>query len=123
MKWLTLIFILVIIAMVVAADLGRLPRLIDVLIYETHYGDKIGHFVLMGVLSFLVNASALSTFPRRNPGRIILITSLVLAAIVGAEEFSQRYFPKRTSSLADLAFSYAGILVFAGLAWLYKGRR
>lgn len=115
MKWLTLIFFVFIAAVVVAADEGRLPALI-VALYAFPAGDKVGHFVLFGLLAFLLGLSLPLAGPPR-PWLTLAAAGMVLAVLVGAEEWSQSYFANRHASWADLASSYAGILSFTCLAW------
>jgi polysaccharide biosynthesis protein VpsQ len=112
----TILFSLLIVAIVVAADTAVLPHLLERL-YSFPGGDKAGHFLLFGILSFLVNESALSLFPRRIPARLVLTVSLLLAILIGLEEWSQSLFPARTMSLSDLLASYAGVSAFAILAY------
>ncbi|MBT7073828.1 MAG: hypothetical protein HN922_02845 [Anaerolineae bacterium] len=118
-----IIFALIIIFL---ADSGNLPRVIRQL-YDFPNGDKIGHFFLMGLLSYTLNQAALSTRnsssnKKRNDrdlnlGRLIWTVSLSLAFFVTFEEISQIYFPHRTFSLSDLAVNYLGIALFAWIAW------
>jgi len=118
-KWLhfaTLLFGLFIVAIVVAANMDRFPQPLKYL-YNFPGGDKVGHFGLFGLLGFLLNRSALVLFPRRNPARLILTVSLLLSILIGLEEWSQSLFPARTMSLSDLLASYAGVAVFALLAY------
>ena len=118
-KWLyltTLLFSLLIVVIVICANADQIPRPLEYL-YAFPGGDKAGHFFLFGILSFLLNRSALVLLPKRNPARIILTISLLLSIIVGLEEWSQFLFPARTMSLIDLSASYAGVLVFALLAY------
>ena len=49
--------------------------------------------------------------------RLSLFVTLLLAIGIGLEEWSQSLFPTRTMSLIDLLASYAGVLVFAILAY------
>jgi len=121
-KWVfasTLIFLLFIIAIVIGADTDRLPRLID-LLYHFPGGDKVGHFILFGILCFLLNRSAQMLFPKGNNLHINLTTSLLLSIVIGLEEWSQSLFPSRTMSIADLMASYAGVFIFALLAYRKK---
>ncbi|MGD0004821.1 MAG: VanZ family protein [Anaerolineaceae bacterium] len=120
-KWLTIVFILLLMAIVFAADSRRLPVFVADL-YSFPNGDKVGHFVLMGLLSLLVNLTVLSGPGRRTPRRAVT-ASLVVAGMVALEEFSQRFFPSRNSSWADLAASLAGIVVFGALAWFFVERK
>ena len=115
----TLLFSIMIVTIVVIANLDQLPRAIEH-VYDFPGGDKVGHFVLFGLLSFLWNKSALSLFPDRVPARVILTISLLLAFIIGLEEWSQALFPARTMSLIDLLASYTGVGVFALLAYRTK---
>ena len=112
----TVLFVLLIGAMVIGADTGHLPRLIDNF-YHFPGGDKVGHFILFGILSFLLNRSALALFPDKNPVRLILIVSLILAIMIALEEWSQVLFPLRTASFIDLAAGYLGVCIFAILAY------
>jgi polysaccharide biosynthesis protein VpsQ len=120
-KWLTILFILLLAAIVFAADSRQMPGFVAGL-YDFPNGDKVGHFVLMGLLSLLVNLGVLSG-PGRRTLRRAITASLVVAGVVALEEFSQQFFPGRNSSWADLASSLAGIIVFGGLAWFLTERK
>ncbi len=107
-------FGVLIITIIVLADtrhLGFLGQL-----YDFPYGDKAGHFLLFGLLSLLVNLAVLEQPHAQQPGNMALRASMVLALLIGFEEFSQRWFPGRTSSWADLAASYLGVGLFAWAA-------
>ena len=93
-----------------------MPGFIAVL-YAFPYGDKVGHFLLIGGLAFLVNLS-LSCRTIGLAKRNILLGSLVVAALVTVEEASQALFKTRNASLGDLGSSYLGILAFSRLAVL-----
>ena len=100
-KWLlgsTLLFLLSIIAIVIIANMGQFPDPLKGL-YNFPGGDKVGHFLLFGILSFLLNRSALTLFPNRNPTRLTLTVSLLLSVLIGLEEWSQSLFPSRTMSM------------------------
>lgn len=122
MKGWVVLYGLVIVAIVVLADtqrLGIIGRL-----YEFPGADKVGHFVLYGVLSLLVNLVTLERWKRLGVWRVALLTSALLAALIGLEELSQNLFPARTSSWADLAAGYLGVALFAGVAvWIRLKRR
>ncbi len=120
-KWLTILFVLLLAAIVFAADSGQMPGFVAGL-YNFPNGDKVGHFVLMGLFSLLVNLAVLSG-PGRRTLRRAVTASLVVAGVVALEEFSQRFFAGRHSSWADLASSLAGIMVFGGLAWFLIERK
>jgi len=115
MKWLTIVFSLVLAAIIVAANKGSLPQFLRVF-YDFRGGDKVGHFVLMGILSFLMNMAVPLGPPERRWRGPVLATCLILVAVT-IEEASQAFFPSRTLSWMDLASSYAGILAFGYGAW------
>ena len=119
-RW-AVLFALVIILLVVLADTGHLGLLSRV--YDFPYGDKVGHFVLFGLLSLLVNLAVFEARPQADLRQLAIWTSLALALLIGLEEYSQRWFSSRHSSLQDLAASYAGVIVFAWLAMLIANRK
>ena len=122
MKWLTALFALFIILVIVFADLGYLGGPIRALASFPN-GDKVGHFLLIGVLSFLVILSSIQSFPARNPLLVTIITGLILALLFTVEEASQGPLNNRDASLTDLAANYAGILVFGSSAWILNKMR
>jgi len=82
------------------------------------HGDKIGHFLVMGLLAFMVNRLLDNRFQMIGK-RKFLLGSLIVAAIVTAEEFCQIFIPSRTFSPFDLIADFAGIFIFGRLAvWL-----
>lgn len=84
------------------------------------FGDKIGHFGLIGMLTFLVNcAMKARTF---SLGKFqLLLGSSVLFVLVTLEEFSQIWLDNRNFDLVDLSANYLGILVASSLVyWIYK---
>ena len=111
-----LLFLFFILLIIVAADAGVLASYLG-FIYDFPGGDKVGHFVLYGILSFLMARA----FPRPvRLGRISApIVTLILLAFAALEEYSQNFFATRTYDLVDLTFSFLGILAGAWLA----GRR
>ena len=84
-------------------------------------GDKIGHFILFGILAFLVNLVMRATVVRWG-GRAMLLGSIIVMTIVFAEEVSQLFFASRTFELLDLTADLAGIWVFGQLARWYVKR-
>ncbi len=85
-------------------------------------GDKLGHFVLMGLLSFLLNVS-FDCRTVRAFGWTLLLGSLVACVAVTLEEFSQIFVRYRTFDPVDLIFDYGGIWAFGRLALYFKIRR
>ena len=122
MKYISAFFLIFIIAVIVLADGGNLPRPIRA-IYDFPNGDKFGHFILFGLLTFFITRAFLSSFPSKSRGWVTLSTGLVLALLIGLEEFSQKFFPTRTFNLIDLLASYAGIVTFALLAFYWRKPR
>jgi VanZ family protein len=114
MKRWTILFGLFLVVIIVLADTRHLGALGAV--YDFPYGDKVGHFVLFGLLSLVANLSVFEARPNADRKRLAVITSLILALLIGLEEFSQRYFPTRTSDWLDLTASYLGMAFFAWLA-------
>ena len=78
-------------------------------------GDKCGHFLLMGLFSFLLNASlccrTVEVFLRR-----MLLGSVIVSVVVTLEELSQIFLQYRSFDLVDLLFDYLGIWVFGKVA-------
>jgi len=64
----------------------------------------------------LVDLALFRSLPRRSPKLVVVTIGLILAVLIGLEEFSQQYFANRTSSLTDLMASYLGVLFFSWLA-------
>jgi len=114
MKWLAFFFTLFIILIIILADLGQLGFL--KILNQIPFGDKIGHFVLYGILTLLLDLSLTRALPNPNRKLIILRIASILALLIGLEEYSQQFFAKRTFDLVDLTFSYLGVIFFSWLA-------
>lgn len=118
------IFILIIVILADTRHLGGLYAL-----YDFPFGDKVGHFFLFGLLSMAINLSVISTELQPDPStrpsniRKVIQASLILALFVGLEEFSQRWFPSRTSDVFDLLASCLGITFFAVMALMINKMR
>lgn len=118
-KWLTGIFILGLILIVVIANLG-LGSTYFPFIYSIPGLDKIGHFFLMGILSFLINL-LLKAKRIQLSSQNILLGSLVVILVVTLEELSQLFLIYRAFSWLDLVFDLGGIFLGGQLAaWLKK---
>ena len=117
MKWLTILFGLFIVGIIILADMGKL----GILNFLTaHNLDKVGHFVLYGILTLLLDLTLFRALPNHSRQSIVVWYGLILALIIGLEEFSQRFFPSRHSDIVDLTFSYLGIIFFSWLALRIK---
>jgi VanZ family protein len=111
----------VIVAIIVIAD-GRATYRWLRPIRALPYGDKIAHFCLMGGLSFVVNWALDGRRVAWGRWRF-LMGSLLVAALVALEEFSQLFIRYRTFDVDDLAADFAGIFLFGRLAlWLAERR-
>ena len=118
MKWITILFTLFIILIVILADTGNLGIL--KLANRLPYGDKAGHFTLYGILTLLVDLTFFHALPHRNPRLIAIMCGLILAVFIGLEEFSQQLFVDRTFSYRDLIASYLGVIFFSWIALRIK---
>lgn len=114
LPWLALGCWLFVVLLVYLADIGEAGTYFGVF-YHYPGGDKIGHFLMMGLLSLLTNL-ALGT--RRLPllGKSWLIGSLLVWGIVSAEEISQYWFAVRTCSWFDWIADTLGIWLGGKLA-------
>lgn len=111
---------LVIIGMIVLANRGELHHYVGGLA-GIPYGDKLGHFVLMGSLSLLVNLSFLAKRISIG-GRQVLVGSMLVAILVTAEELSQGLFVNRTMDVYDWIADMIGIVLAGQLALRIVGR-
>lgn len=122
MRSLAIFFTLFIVGIIVLADMDRIPSFIR-LLYNFPNGDKVGHFILFGLLNFFLTLTFLRALPNRTSSRVALSVGLILAVAVTAEEFSQQFFSARTFDLIDLSASYLGLLVGGWCAIRLKKRQ
>jgi len=119
--WVTVLFSLFLVTLIVFANMGKLDFLVWVM-NRIPLGDKAAHFFLIGFLSFLVNRTAMQLLPGKNLKRISIIFTLFLLAIFTLEEISQAPIANRDASLADLLTNYVGIITFALFAYQIRKR-
>jgi len=114
MKILTILFALFIVLVIILADMGKLGILH---MLTVHNLDKVGHFLLYGILTLLIDLTLLRS-QRFNLNRRLLVlrVALTLSLVIGLEEYSQKFFSHRTFDLVDLAFSYLGVIFFSWVA-------
>jgi polysaccharide biosynthesis protein VpsQ len=115
MKWLAVLFTLFILLVIGLADAGILNHYVG-FIYEFPFADKAGHFILYGILALLIDLALFRARPDQSWRRLAVRCGLILALLIGMEEFSQQYFSSRTFDLVDLTFSYLGVVFFSWLA-------
>jgi polysaccharide biosynthesis protein VpsQ len=114
LKWLAILYTLFLALLVFLVDQKQYQFLFRI-VRRTPYGDKAGHFLLMGLFSLLVNL-ALSCRKIKVGTLYLLLGSIIVALVVTLEEFSQIYVRYRSFDPVDLLFDYAGILLFGLLA-------
>jgi len=115
MKWLAILFSLFILLIIVLADVGILARYLNFL-QSFPFGDKLGHFILYGILTLLIDLSLFRSRPHQDRKSIAVKSGLILALLIGLEEVSQQFFARRSFDLLDLTFSYLGLVSFSWLA-------
>jgi len=117
-KWIAIAYGGIILLIIAIANHSAYSGLLT-FVHAIPYGDKIGHFVLIGVLALVVNLGwQCATF---QWGRIkILKGSLVVFICVVLEEFSQLFIATRTFDIGDLMADVLGIVVLGSLAiWIH----
>jgi len=120
MKLITIFYVCFILFVIALANQGELGVL-AVIVYEVPYTDKLGHFILMGLLAFFLNLSLkCSTISIWNSN--FLKGSIIIFILVTLEEFSQLLVETRTFDLMDLFADYLGIFVFGRLALYFNIR-
>jgi len=119
-KILCTVYIFILAGIVVLADIRETQFLFN-FIRRLPFGDKVGHFFLMGMFSFVVNL-ALSARTTGVWKLRYMLGSVIVLAIVTVEEFSQIFVRGRTFDAGDLAADAAGILLFGEAARLIVGR-
>jgi len=122
MKYISFSFFVFIIAVIILANNNCLPLSLRS-IYDFPNGDKLGHFILFGILDFFLTRAFISSFPSKPRSWVALSIGLTLALFIALEEWSQKFFPARTFDLIDLLASYAGVATFAILAVLWRKPR
>lgn len=112
LKFIGAIYILFLAGVICLADLKGTQYLLA-FVGNFPYGDKIGHFMLMGIFSLLLNlVLGCRKFHK------IMLGSLTVLLLVTAEECSQIFIEGRTFDFSDLIFDYAGIFIFGEIALL-----
>ncbi|CAN5436263.1 hypothetical protein BH10ACI1_BH10ACI1_19500 [soil metagenome] len=113
-KILLIVYILILAVIIFLADRNGTRYLLN-FVGNIPFGDKLGHFFLMGGFSFLLNL-ALNAKKLKLWKLDYLMGSLIVLVVVTIEEFSQIFVRGRTFDLGDLFFDYLGIFLFGELA-------
>ena len=115
MKYLAILFTLFIIGVIILADQNAIPSSIRAL-YDFPNGDKLGHFILFGLLNLILTLTFLLALPNRTSNRVALSVGLTLVLGIAIEEYSQQYFSARTFDLIDLTAGYFGLILGGWIA-------
>ncbi|MGC2237007.1 MAG: VanZ family protein [Pyrinomonadaceae bacterium] len=115
-KILTVLYIFILAGIIVLADLKGTRYLLNFVRFVP-YGDKVGHFFLMGTFSLMLNL-ALNARTFRLWKIQFLLGTLIVLIVVTIEEFSQKFIRGRSFDLTDLVVDFAGIFIFGELARL-----
>ncbi len=120
MRWLALIYIIIIIVIIAMADSGQYGYVFK-FVHQIPYSDKLGHFILIGLLALVVNLSLqckkITVF-----NYSVLQGSAIVATLVMLEELSQFFIAHRSFDLMDLLFDFIGIFVFSHIAVISTNR-
>lgn len=107
-------FFLFICYVIFAADTGQSIFLAKQ-VRHLPFGDKAGHFILYGILAFLVNL-ALGNRQIQLARHHLLLGSVIVTTFAIGEEFTQIFLASRSFELADIMCDLLGIYVFGKLA-------
>jgi VanZ family protein len=114
MKGWAAVMALLVLGVILAADFGVLH--IARRIHEVPFGDKLGHFMLFGILNLLVILAVRDSRPEIAGWRLAAVCSALLSGCAVIEELSQRCIGGRTFSYGDMLANIAGILFFGAMA-------
>ncbi len=103
------------------ANMGDSNILIE-LVEDVPYGDKMGHFLLYGILAFILNLT-LDLKTIKYGGTELLMGSVIVLAFTVVEEFTQIPLRERNFELLDLSSNVLGIAFFSVLAMMVGNRR
>jgi VanZ family protein len=111
---LALSFLTFICWIIIQADLGQSIAL-SKLVRHLPFGDKVGHFLLYGILAFLVNLALKNRKVIILGSQVLLGGTLVLAFAL-LEECTQMALSTRDFELWDMFCDLVGIVLFSWLA-------
>jgi len=117
-KRVTALYIFLILLIIAFANQGDYIHVLKNLVSKIPYGDKWGHFFLMGLLAFFVNI-LIACDKFKLFGLSFLKGSAIILVIVTLEEISQIWIVNRSFEFMDLTVDYLGIFVFGQLAWYF----
>jgi len=116
-----ILFLVFFLYVLYSANQGTLPFFIRRL-YMFPGGDKLGHFILLGISSFLANQLL---HPRHFLvfGKVFFVGTLIVLVAITVEEISQIFIANRTFDLIDLSCSYLGIIAGDVAAMVLKRKQ
>ncbi len=119
MKYASVVFFIFIVVIVILADLGNLPPSIRAL-YRFPNGDKVGHFILFGLLNFFLTRAFAYPVDVRPRKRVTVSISMILAFFLALEEWSQQFLSSRTFDLLDLLAGCLGLTIGGWASWKWR---
>lgn len=85
------------------------------------YGDKVGHFMLFGILTLATNIGL--RFSTWSCGKKSIYWGATLVFIfAGVEELSQHFVSSRTLDITDFSADLAGIIAFSFFTFIIQKR-
>lgn len=114
-RLITLLFLAFICLIIVLAD-SRKTSVFHEWAGAVPHGDKIGHFVLYGLLALGANLSLKGRYVKSPVLQLGSLSVLVFAVI---EELTQYFFPSRTLSAWDLLADALGVGVFTVISLFF----
>lgn len=105
---------------VVTSAIGN-ESLFHLFVRKMPMGDKIGHFLLFGILTY--SANIISKFQTWWVWKLSFLKgSIYVFVFVLVDEFSQLFFTYRQFDVFDLIANFVGIAFFSYLSLLRRGR-
>ena len=114
----SVVYFLIILSIMLIADMGKL---VNFSLAHPPY-DKLGHFILYGIASFLCHRATGKKMIRLF-NYVIPFGPAIFTVFTAAEETLQAILPNRTASIEDFLFSFGGIAVFYGIGEVWDRRK
>jgi hypothetical protein len=109
------LFFIFILWMIGQADLDQENLIMDIG-HSVPFGDKIGHFLLFGILALLLNM-ALGFKQLSIASRRFHLGSILVLVFAICEEFTQLAFETRTFDIVDILFDLFGIGLLSSISF------
>lgn len=108
----------IIFGIMLLADMGKLVNFAPA---HPPY-DKLGHFILYGIASFLshraINRRMMAIFNYPIP-----LGPFIFTIFTAAEEMLQAILPHRSASIEDFIASFSGIVIFYGIGEIWDRKK